>query len=126
MPRKVGPPHPRMGAEHRAKINSVAILNALEQHVLGNRAMQQTQVTAAIALLRKVLPDLMSTSVTGDPTNPILHRVIITGVRRHGDELPGAKPVTIDLPRIALQDRAFGSQERDHSSHQKHANNQEH
>jgi hypothetical protein len=85
-----------LSQEHRGKIKSVAILNALQEHVLGTRAMQQTQVTAAVALLRKVLPDLSQTSVTGDPNNPIEHRVIITGVRRASDLEP-PRPLTLEL-----------------------------
>lgn len=85
-----GPPvNALMTNEHRAKIKSSQILNALQEHVLGKRAMQQTQVTAAVALLRKVMPDLSQTTMTGDPNNPIEHRVIITGVRRPGDEIAG-------------------------------------
>ena len=75
--------------EHRSKIKASQILNALEEHVLGKRAMQQTQVTAAVALLRKVMPDLSQTTMTGDANNPVLHRVIITGVRRPGDDIAG-------------------------------------
>lgn len=44
--------------EHRVKIANSNILNALMQHALGEREMSNTQVTAAIALLRKVLPDM--------------------------------------------------------------------
>lgn len=44
--------------EHRVKIANSNILNALVEHALGQREMSNTQVTAAIALLRKVLPDM--------------------------------------------------------------------
>jgi hypothetical protein len=94
MAARKGPPVPRMAAEHRSKIKTSQILNALEEHVMGKRPMQQTQVTAAVALLRKTMPDLSQTSVTGDPNNPVQHRVIITGVRRATDQLE--RP-TIDL-----------------------------
>lgn len=43
---------------HRVKIANSNILNALMEHALGAREMSNTQVTAAIALLRKVLPDM--------------------------------------------------------------------
>jgi hypothetical protein len=52
--------------------------------------MSQTQARPAFGLLRK-LPDLNSISLTGDPQNPVL-KVIITGVRRAGDLMPGANP----------------------------------
>lgn len=44
--------------EHRVKIANSNILNALMEHAMGQREMSNTQVTAAIALLRKVLPDM--------------------------------------------------------------------
>jgi len=36
----------------------LAILEALEQHVLGDKEMSSTQVSAALALLKKTLPDI--------------------------------------------------------------------
>jgi hypothetical protein len=78
-----GPPTPLMTNEHRGKIKTTAILKALEEHTLGTRPMSQTQVTAGVALLRKTMPDLHSTTVDG--TTQITHKVIITGVRRAGD-----------------------------------------
>ena len=47
-----------MSEEHRAKIRSVNILNALQEHVEGTREMSATQVSAGLGLLRKVMPDL--------------------------------------------------------------------
>jgi hypothetical protein len=44
--------------EHRVKIANSNILNALMEHAMGQREMSGTQVTAAIALLKKVLPDM--------------------------------------------------------------------
>lgn len=51
---------------HRAKIQNSNILNALIEHVDGRREMSSTQVTAAIALLRKVLPDLAMVEHSGE------------------------------------------------------------
>jgi hypothetical protein len=42
----------------RDKINVLALIEALEQHVLGKKKMTATQVRAALALLKKTLPDL--------------------------------------------------------------------
>jgi hypothetical protein len=42
----------------RDKINVLALIEALEQHVLGEKKMTSTQVSAALALLKKTLPDL--------------------------------------------------------------------
>lgn len=52
-----------MSNEHRAKIQNSNILNALIEHVQGEREMSSTQVTAAIALMKKVLPDLQSATI---------------------------------------------------------------
>lgn len=60
-----------MSNEHRLKIANSNILKCLIQHAEGEREMSATQVTAGIALLRKVLPDLSSVEVSGDPDNPI-------------------------------------------------------
>lgn len=62
-----------MSSEHRVKIQNSNILNALIEHVDGKREMSATQVSAGIALLRKVLPDLNSTTIAGDPDSPIVH-----------------------------------------------------
>ena len=61
----------RMSEEHRVKIKNSNILNALIEHVEGKREMKTTQVTAAIALLDRVLPKLQSVEVTGDEDNPV-------------------------------------------------------
>ncbi len=53
----------KMPEEHRAKIANSNILNALIEHVEGRREMSATQVSAALGLLRKCLPDLSQTDV---------------------------------------------------------------
>ena len=55
----------RMSDEHRVKIQNSNILNALIEHVEGARDMSGTQVTAGIALMRKVLPDLQAMTIEG-------------------------------------------------------------
>lgn len=50
----------RMGEEHRTKIANSRILSCLLEHIEGTRDMSATQVTAALGLLRKVLPDLQA------------------------------------------------------------------
>lgn len=60
----------RMSDEHRVKIQNSNILNALIEHVDGKREMSPTQVSAGVALLRKVLPDLSTTTIEGGE-NPI-------------------------------------------------------
>ena len=56
----------RMSEEHRVKIKNSNILNALIEHVEGNREMSATQVSAGVALLRKVLPDLSAVDHSGE------------------------------------------------------------
>jgi hypothetical protein len=61
----------RMSDEHRVKIQNSNILNALVEHVDGKREMSATQVSAGIALLKKVLPDLSGITLSGDAESPI-------------------------------------------------------
>lgn len=56
----------RMSDEHRVKIQNSNILNALIEHVDGRREMSASQVTAGIALLRKVLPDMQAIQHSGE------------------------------------------------------------
>lgn len=69
MASKGRPPGFRMSEEHRVKIQNSNILNALIEHVTGDREMTSSQVTAGVALMRKVLPDLQATQVTGPGEN---------------------------------------------------------
>lgn len=55
-----------MSEEHRVKIQNSNILNALIEHVEGIREMSATQVSAGLGLLRKVMPDLATTTIQGD------------------------------------------------------------
>lgn len=55
-----------MSEEHRDKIRKSNILSALIGHVVDGREMSATQVTAGLGLLRKVLPDLATTTIQGD------------------------------------------------------------
>jgi len=53
------PPRRRKTAKNiRDAINVLALIEALEQHVLGEKKMTATQVSAALALLKKTLPDI--------------------------------------------------------------------
>lgn len=60
-----------MSVEHRDKIKNSNILNALIEHVEGEREMSSTQVTAALGLLKKALPDLQSVEIGSDPEKPM-------------------------------------------------------
>jgi hypothetical protein len=62
----------QMTEAHRTKIANSQILKCLLEHITGNREMSGTQVTAGIALLKKVLPDLSST----ENTTEVIHRYV--------------------------------------------------
>lgn len=70
-----------MGAEHRLKIANSNILSRLISHAEGTVEMTQTQVTAALGLLDRVMPKLSSTSIEGEGGGPV-RMVIETGVPR--------------------------------------------
>lgn len=72
----------RMSDEHRIKIQNSNILNALIEHVEGKRDMSATQVSAGVALLRKVMPDLASTTISGDEDGGPVQMILVTGVPR--------------------------------------------
>jgi len=64
MAAKTGPNFP-MSHEHRVKIQNSNILNALIEHAEGKRDMSATQVSAGLGLLKKIMPDLAATTITG-------------------------------------------------------------
>jgi hypothetical protein len=47
----------------RQKIQAAGVVNRLIDHVNGKNKLEQTQVSAALGLLRKVLPDLVNAQV---------------------------------------------------------------
>ena len=55
-----------MTAEHRLKIANSNVLSYLIAHATGERDMQPSQVAAGLGLLKKVLPDLQTTTLQGD------------------------------------------------------------
>ena len=54
-----------MSVEHRGKIQNSNVLNALIEHAEGKREMSASQVSAGLGLLKKVMPDLSATAVSG-------------------------------------------------------------
>lgn len=62
----------QMSDAHRVKIQNSNILNALVEHVEGKREMSATQVSAGIALLRKVMPDLSA----AENHTEVVHRYV--------------------------------------------------
>lgn len=52
----------RHDQETRSRIQASQLINRLEKHVFGDVDMKPTQVTAALGLLKKTLPDLQATT----------------------------------------------------------------
>lgn len=69
--RPSGPTGVRLTDEHRTKIQKSKILNRLIGHAEGTEEMTATQVTAALGLLKKALPDLQAVQISGDKENPL-------------------------------------------------------
>ncbi len=72
----------RMSNAHRDKIKNSNILNALIEHACGDREMSATQVTAGLGLLKKVLPDVSSVTISGDDESPVnvVHKIELVPV----------------------------------------------
>ena len=50
----------------RAKIRAMRMVDLLHQHIEGTRELSSSQIRACEILLRKVVPDLTSTTVSGE------------------------------------------------------------
>ena len=74
----------------RLKIQDSRILNNLIEHAEGAREMTATQVSAAVALLRKVLPDLSQ----ADNKTQVLHRYVA--------RVPDKKPDAVTWQKTAM------------------------
>jgi hypothetical protein len=55
----------------RAQIKTAQLVKMLTDTANGVKQVEPHQVTAAVALLRKVLPDLQATLLSGDPQLPL-------------------------------------------------------
>lgn len=55
----------------RSRIQAGVIADRLVKHVVGEVEMSQSQVSAGLGLLKKVLPDLSSTELSSDPDKPV-------------------------------------------------------
>lgn len=62
----------------RDRIQTTQIVKRLTEHALGKNKMLSTQVTAAIAILRKSLPDLQSTAHTNPDGSDLVVRHLVT------------------------------------------------
>jgi hypothetical protein len=77
----------RMPEEHRTKIQNSRILRVLIDHVEGREEISPARVTAALGLLKKVLPDLQAVTIGGDPANPLRHEHAIDFSSMSDDDL---------------------------------------
>ncbi len=57
--------------ETRAKIQAAQIINRFQKCIDGEITLDAQQVSCGKTLLNKVLPDLSSTTISGDEDNPI-------------------------------------------------------
>ena len=58
----------RHDEETRAKIQASQLINRLTDHILGRIEMPASAVTAALGLLKKVMPDLSSAEIKSETT----------------------------------------------------------
>lgn len=67
--------------EIRTKIQTSQLVNVLQNHALGVDTVEitPTRMKAIELLLKKSLPDLSSTEITGDPDAPLEVKVV-TGI----------------------------------------------
>jgi hypothetical protein len=57
-------------ADTRARIQTLKLIRQLEAHALGKLELRPTQVSAALGLLKKALPDLGNVSLRADGKKP--------------------------------------------------------
>ena len=67
---------PRYAEAVRARIRAGGIVKRLEDHILGTIELSATQVSAALGLLRKTVPDLATVEHTGKDGGPIETRQV--------------------------------------------------
>ena len=82
----------------RKKIQASQLINRLMAHINAEKPLlDASQVTAAVKLLGKVLPDLLATTLSGDPDNPIhieeVRRVLV-GQNAHDTDSEDIRPAT--------------------------------
>jgi len=66
----------RHDEETRARIQTSQLINRLEDHILNDLDLKPTQVTAALGLLKKTLPDLANVELSGSDDKPF--QMVIT------------------------------------------------
>lgn len=96
----------RISTDHREHVQAVAIIKRLNRFALadpdnpqpGDVRMTRTQAFVALALLRKVMPDLASVEVSGNPDRPLMVQVV-----RFSDDAVGAGAPLLDAEAIEVE-----------------------
>jgi len=61
----------------RSKIQASQLVNRLTDHALSDKPLlDASQVRAIDILLKKIVPDLQSVQVAGDPDAPLTHKIV--------------------------------------------------
>lgn len=67
----------------KLRIRASQLLNRLNLFAYGKVRMDAAQVMAARVVIGKVVPDLKSIEVTGDPEKPLAHSLTVEFVNPH-------------------------------------------
>jgi hypothetical protein len=94
----------QLGTKAREHINAYILIKRLQQFVLidpdhpkpGDTRLTRTQAFIALALLKKVLPDLASVEVSGNPEKPLMVQVVRFS---DGEQLSEPRPI-VDMSKL--------------------------
>jgi hypothetical protein len=108
--RPSGPTGIQLGTKAREHIHAYILIKRLENFALidpdnpkpGDVRMTRTQAFIALALLKKVLPDLASVEVSGNPDKPLMVQVVRFS---DGEQLEAPRPV-LDMGKLIEIDTA--------------------
>jgi hypothetical protein len=113
--RNIRTPHDaiRLGTKAREHINAHVLIKRLMSYVEidpdrpkpGDVRMTRTQAFIALALLKKILPDLASVEVSGNPDKPLMVQVVRFS---DGEQLEAPRPV-LDMSRLIELDATEAS-----------------
>jgi hypothetical protein len=103
----------RLGIAHRDAIQASMLINRLQSFVKadpdnpkpGEVRLTRTQAFVALALLKKILPDLASVEVSGNPEKPLMVQVVRFS---DGEQLSEPRPV-LDMSKLIEMDSAEAS-----------------
>jgi hypothetical protein len=108
--RPSGPTGIQLGTKAREHIHAYILIKRLENFALidpdnpkpGDVRMTRTQAFIALALLKKVLPDLASVEVSGNADKPLMVQVVRFS---DGEQLEAPRPV-LDMGKLIEIDTA--------------------